>query len=122
MTEAAIQSNQSIDSTLESLSGVLAKTISAIRAVIPAESAPAGAPDPSADPSTVVRPLSHLKKLLEGDDAEASDFLLGARSTLSQVLTTAEVNSLYAHVGNFAYADALRSVAEITTRLSLTLE
>ena len=77
---------------------------------------------PNADPSTIVKPLSQLKKLLETDDGDASDFLLEARSVFSQVLTSAEIDSLSAHIGNFAYTDALRSVSEIASRLSLRLE
>jgi hypothetical protein len=41
---------------------------------------------------------------------------------LRQVLTFAEINSLSAYVGNFAYSDALRCVSEIAARLSLRLE
>jgi len=120
--EAAIDSNQSIGTALESLSCSLDLTIAAIRAALPADSAPTSTLSPTADPSTVVQPLSRLKKLLETDDGEASDFLLDARSVLSRVLTSAEIDSLSAHVGNFAYSDALRSVSEIAARLSLRLE
>jgi signal transduction histidine kinase/DNA-binding response OmpR family regulator/HPt (histidine-containing phosphotransfer) domain-containing protein len=120
--EAAIDSNQSIAPALECLSRSLSLTIASIRAALPADSAPASAPSPNADPSSVLQPLSHLKKLLEADDGDASDFLRESRPMLSQVLTAAEIESLSAHVGNFAYCDALRSVSEIVTRLSLRLE
>jgi two-component system, sensor histidine kinase and response regulator len=120
--EAAIDSNQSIAPALESLSRALDVTIASIRAAFPADSAPTNASSPNADPSILVQPLAHLKKLLETDDGDASDFLLEARPVLSQVLTSAEIDSLSAHVGNFAYSDALRSVSEIVTRLSLRLE
>jgi hypothetical protein len=66
--------------------------------------------------------LSRLKKLLETDDGDASDFLLDARPTLSQVLRPTEIDSLVIHVGNFAYSDALNSLSAIVARLSLTLE
>ena len=69
-----------------------------------------------------MEPLSHLKKLLETDDGDASDFLLDARPVLIQFLTPAETDSLFAQVGNFAYSDALRLVSEIAGRLSLRLE
>ena len=69
-----------------------------------------------------MQPLSQLKKLLEADDGDASDFLLDARSMLSQILTAAEIDALSSHVGNFAYSDALRAVSEIANRLSLRLE
>jgi two-component system, sensor histidine kinase and response regulator len=121
-TEAAIDSNDSIVPVLDSLSRSLDQTIAAIRAALPAESASNSTPSPNADPSTVVQPLAHLKKLLEADDGDASDFLLEARPELRQVLTSAEIDSLFAHVGNFAYSDALRSLSEIVTRLSLRLE
>jgi len=120
--EAALNSNQSIDPHLESLSRALGLTIAAIRTALPADSASASTPIQNADPSTVVQPLSHLKKLLETDDGDASDFLLEARPALCQVLTPAEIDSLSTNVGNFAYSDALRSVSEIAARLSLRLE
>jgi signal transduction histidine kinase/DNA-binding response OmpR family regulator/HPt (histidine-containing phosphotransfer) domain-containing protein len=120
--EAAITSNHSIVPALESLSRSLGLTIASIHAALPADAAPAGTPFPNADPSTVVQPLSELKKLLEADDGDASDFLLEARPTLSQVLTSSEIDSLSAHVANFAYSDALRSISEIAARLSLRLE
>ena len=120
--EEAIDSNDSVAPALDSLSRSLDQTMAAIRAALPAESASTSTPSPTADPSTVVQPLAHLKKLLETDDGDASDFLLEARPKLRQVLTSAEIDSLFAHVGNFAYSDALRSLAEIVTRLSLRLE
>ncbi len=120
--EAAIESNDSIAPALDSLSRALDLTIGAIRTVLPVESASAGISSPNADPDSVVQPLAHLKKLLEADDGDASDFLLDARPALCPVLTSAEINSLFTHVGNFAYSDALRSLSEIATRLSLRLE
>jgi signal transduction histidine kinase/DNA-binding response OmpR family regulator/HPt (histidine-containing phosphotransfer) domain-containing protein len=122
VAEAAIDSNDSVVPALDSLSRSLDQTIAAIRAALPVESASTSTPSPNADPSTVVQPLAHLKKLLEADDGDASDFLLEARPELRQVLTPAEIDSLFAHVGNFAYSDALRSLSEIVTRLSLRLE
>jgi signal transduction histidine kinase/DNA-binding response OmpR family regulator/HPt (histidine-containing phosphotransfer) domain-containing protein len=120
--EAATDSNCCIGSALESLSRSLDMTIAAIRAALPADSAAASTSSTNADPSTIVRPLSQLKKLLEADDGDASDFLLDARTVLSQVLTPAEIDSLSARVGNFDYSEALRSVSEIAARLSLRLE
>jgi signal transduction histidine kinase/DNA-binding response OmpR family regulator/HPt (histidine-containing phosphotransfer) domain-containing protein len=120
--EAAIDSKDSVAPALDSLSRALDLTIAAIRAALPAESASASNPSPNADSSTVVEPLTHLKKLLEADDGDASDFLLDARPALCQVLTPAEFDSLFAHVSNLAYSDALRSVSEIASRLSLRLE
>jgi len=122
VAEAAIDSDQSITPALESVSRSLDKTIAAIRTALPTDLAPASTPPPNADPSTIVKPLSQLKRLLEADDGDACDFLLEARSVFSQVLTSAEIDSLSAHIGNFAYTDALRSVSEIASRLSLRLE
>jgi CheY-like chemotaxis protein len=119
---AIIDSNDSVAPALDSLSRALDLTIATIRVALPAESASTSTPPPNVDPSAVVQPLAHLKKLLEADDGNASDFLLEARPELRQVLTPAEIDSLFAHVGNFAYADALRSISEIVTRLSLRLE
>jgi len=120
--EAAIDSNQSVAPALDSLSRSLDLTIAAIRAALPADPAPVNAPRSNADAATLVEPLSHLKKLLETDDGDASDFLLDARPVLIQFLTPAETDSLFAQVGNFAYSDALRLVSEIAGRLSLRLE
>jgi signal transduction histidine kinase/DNA-binding response OmpR family regulator/HPt (histidine-containing phosphotransfer) domain-containing protein len=118
--EAAIDSKQSVPPVLEELSRSLDATIQAIRTALPAE-APAAA-TARADPSTVAQPLAQLKKLLEADDGAASDFILGARSDLSKVLTAAEIDALADHVGNFAYSDALQTLSSIAARLSLRLE
>jgi signal transduction histidine kinase/DNA-binding response OmpR family regulator/HPt (histidine-containing phosphotransfer) domain-containing protein len=120
--EAAIDSNQPVGATLDSLSRSLDLTIASIRAALPPEPVPAHIPSPNADASTLVQPLARLKQLLEADDGDANDFLLDARPMLSQFLTPAEIDSLFAQVGNFAYSDALRSVSEIVGRLSLRLE
>jgi signal transduction histidine kinase/DNA-binding response OmpR family regulator len=118
--EATIGSNQSVSPALEALSHILDATIAAIRAALPAKST--AAPAARADPSTIAQPLAQLKKLLEDDDAQASDFVLDARPRLSRVLTAAEIDTLLKHVGNFAYAEALHSLSSIATRLSLSLE
>ena len=119
--EAAIESNQAIASNLESLARSLEKTIAAVRVSLP-HSPAAIAPSAHADASAVVPLLARLKKLLETDDGDASDFLLESRPLLAQVLLPTEVDSLLAHVGNFAYSDALHSLAGIAARLSLSLE
>jgi two-component system sensor histidine kinase/response regulator len=120
--EAAIESNNSVAPALDSLCRSLGLTIATIRAALPAESTSTSTPSPNADPSTIVQPLADLKKLLEADDGDAADFLLDARPALCQVLTSGEIDSLFSNVGNFAYSDALRSLSEIATRLSLRLE
>ncbi|HVM74476.1 MAG TPA: response regulator, partial [Candidatus Saccharimonadales bacterium] len=119
--EAAIDSNTDVDAALASLSALLELTVASIRSALPAEPTPIAAAS-NGDPSSVVAPLSRLKKLLAADDGEASDLLLELRPTLAAVLTPAEIESLSSHVGNFAYADALQSLTAIASRLSLNLE
>lgn len=116
--EAAITSNEPLDPALDALSDSLNAVMAAIRAALPPEST---TPD-NGDPSTAARDLAKLKRLLEADDGEASDFILDARPHLLQVLTTTETETLIGHVSNFAYADALQCISNITARLSLTLE
>jgi len=120
-TESAIDANAGVGPALSSLSTILDLTIAAIRAALPTEPL---APSHTAngDPTTVVAPLTRLKKLLQADDGEASDVLLELRPALANVLTSAEIDSLSTQVGNFAYADALQSLSSIASRLSLTLE
>jgi signal transduction histidine kinase/CheY-like chemotaxis protein/HPt (histidine-containing phosphotransfer) domain-containing protein len=120
--ESAIESNREIGPSLEILSNSLRSIVAAISAALPKEPARDGSTAASADPSTVKKPLEHLKKLLENDDGDASDFVVDSRPNLSKVLTAAEIDTLIGYVGNFAYADALRSVASIAARLSLKLE
>jgi len=119
--ESAIDSNSDVDSALASLSAILGLTVAAIHAALPAEPVPSS-PSANGDPQTVIAPLSRLKKLLAADDGDASDVLLELRPTLAGVLTPAELDSLSAHVGNFAYSDALQSLNNIASRLSLNLE
>jgi two-component system sensor histidine kinase/response regulator len=118
--EAAIQSNQSASDILEALSKSLDATTAAIRSALAAESRPPTAVD--GNPAAVAQQLARLKKLLESDDGDASDFVLDARPQLAKVLTPAELDGLVVQVGNFAYADALQSLSGIAARLSLTLE
>jgi len=120
--EAAIGSNQSIAPSLESLAHSLNLTVGAIRATLTNTPTEANVPSPFADASAVVQPLTRLKKLLETDDGDASDFLLEARPLLAQILLPSELDSLFADVGNFAYSDALHSLSGIAARLSLTLD
>jgi len=121
--ESAIESNSGVDSSLTSLSAILDLTVAAIRAALPPEPASTGAVTrANGDPLTVIAPLTRLKKLLQSDDGEASDFLLELRPKLAPILTPAELDSLSTYVGNFAYADALQSLSSIATRLSLNLE
>ena len=117
--EAALLSNEHVDYALDALSDSLNAVSAAIRSALPSESTPAPA---HGDPATAARDLAQLKRLLEADDGEASDFILDARPHLLQVLTAKETDTLIGHVSNFAYADALQCISNITARLSLTLE
>src|SRR5215813_2530139 len=100
--EAAIQSNQPASDVLEALSKSLDATTAAIRSALAMDSqAPTAV---NGDPATVAQPLARLKKLLESDDGDASDFVLDARPQLARVLTPAELDGLVVQVGNFAYA------------------
>jgi two-component system sensor histidine kinase/response regulator len=118
--EVAIDSKQSVSTAVDEMSFCLDATIRAIRAALPAETPDAG--KSNADPSSVIQPLMHLKKLLDTDDGAASDFILNAQSGLSKVLTAAEMEALSGQVGNFAYAEALQTLSNIAERLSFKLE
>src|SRR5262249_12355204 len=83
--EAAIQSNQSASDVLEALSKSLDATTAAIRSALAAQSQTPAAVN--GDPATVAQPLARLKKLLESDDGDASDFVLDARPLLARILT-----------------------------------
>jgi HPt (histidine-containing phosphotransfer) domain-containing protein len=120
--EYAIDSKQGVAPALETLSLNLHTTIASIHSTLRKELAPDSSVIPSANPSIVVQPLSQLKKLLESDDGDAADFVLNARADFCKVLTAAEIDAVIGHVGNFAYADALRSLSGIAARLSLKLE
>jgi two-component system sensor histidine kinase/response regulator len=121
--ESAIDSRkEEIPQALEDLSQSLDATVADIYAALPKEPAPKESTLVSANPSTVAQPLAQLKKLLTADDGDAADFILDARPNLSKVLTAAEIDTLIGHVGNFDYADALRSLSSIAARLALNLE
>jgi signal transduction histidine kinase/CheY-like chemotaxis protein/HPt (histidine-containing phosphotransfer) domain-containing protein len=117
--EIALATNHGVEEALVALRPSLDSVCSAIRVVLPCVSV---ASTVTADTATVTKPLTHLKNLLENDDGDAADFLLEARPNLSKVLTPAEIEELSLHVGNFAYADALRSLSSVASRLSINLE
>jgi HPt (histidine-containing phosphotransfer) domain-containing protein len=121
--ESAIDSRkEEIPQALEDLSQSLDATVANIYAALPKVPALKESTLVSANPSTVAQPLAQLKKLLAADDGDAADFILDARPNLSKVLTAAEIDTLIGHVGNFDYADALRSLSSIAARLALNLE
>jgi len=118
--ESRMRLKQSASTELEVLAQTLDTTIAAIRSSLPAELAAPNAA--TADAATVAGSLTRLKKLLEADEGEASDFILNARPQLLKVLTASEIDALTGQVGNFAYSDALQSLSRIAARLSLRLE
>src|SRR5690348_5597600 len=120
--EAAIESKQAIAPALEELSQSLNATIAAILRAVPAESPAADSATGIVEPAAAAQLLVRLKRLLEADDGEASDFILEVRPQLSKVLTPAEIDALIGHVGNFEYGDALKLLSTILARLSVTLE
>jgi two-component system sensor histidine kinase/response regulator len=118
--ETAIKTGQGIDNALASLSVDLAAAVGAIRAALPDEAATNGGG--SRDPTTVVAPLTQLKRLLESDDGEAADFMIDARSQLAGVLTPTEIETLSELVGDFNFDSALKCLSSIADRLSLRLK
>jgi two-component system sensor histidine kinase/response regulator len=117
--EAALTRRAGIENALSDLASALEETVAAIQTALPPEQAISAT---HGDPATVLKPLAQLKRLLSNDDGEASDFIIEARPTLSKVLTDIELNALSERVGNFDFAGALKSVSEISARLSLKLE
>jgi PAS domain S-box-containing protein len=119
--ETAIRTGQGIDTALTSLSVDLGAAVGAIRAVLPDEAATNGG-GMSRDPTTVVEPLTQLKRLLETDDGEAADFMIDARSHLAGVLTPTEIETLSELVGDFNFEAALKCLWSVADRLSLRLK
>jgi PAS domain S-box-containing protein len=120
--ETAIKTGQDINTALTSLSVALVAAVEAIRAALPEEVLTNGGGVASADPATVVEPLTRLKNLLESDDGEAADFIVDARPGLSGVLTRWEIETLIELVGKFDFEAALKCLTGIATRLSLSLK
>jgi two-component system sensor histidine kinase/response regulator len=120
--EAAIESKRGVARALEALSQSLNATIAAIRTAVPAESPARDSAVGAVEAAAIVQSLARLKRLLQADDGEASDFILEVRPQLSKVLPAAEIDALMSDIGNFAYGDALSSLSHIVARLSLTLE
>jgi two-component system, sensor histidine kinase and response regulator len=119
--ETAIKIGQDIDTALTSLSVDLGAAVGAIRAALP-EDVPTKGGGGARDPATVVEPLTRLKQLLESDAGEAADFITDARSNLSGVLTPTEIETLSELVGDFNFEAALKCLAAISDRLSLSLK
>ena len=121
MAEAAIRTSHGIDPALLSLSNDLAKSVRAIRAVL-SEEEPLNRGDAApTDLKAVTESLTRLKKLLESDDAEASDFIVEVSPHLSGVLNNTEIANLNELISEFNFAAALRCLSEINSRLKITL-
>jgi two-component system sensor histidine kinase/response regulator len=120
--ETAIKTGYRVPETLRSLSLALDPVLASIRTALPDGTAGNGSGAPSGDPAAVLEPLARLKKLLETDDGEAADFIVDAKSSLSGMLTPAEIKTLTERVGNFDFEAALRCLSGIASRLSLNLE
>jgi two-component system sensor histidine kinase/response regulator len=120
--ETAIKTGQGIDTALTSLFADLDAVIGAIRAALPKVVPTNGGGGASRDSAGVVEPLTQLKRLLESDDGEASDFMIDVRSNLSGVLTNTEIETLSELVGDFNFEAALKCLSAIADRLSLDLK
>jgi HPt (histidine-containing phosphotransfer) domain-containing protein len=120
--EAAIKRGQGIDTALSALATVLGGTVEAIGDALPVAAPTNGDGATSGDPSTVVEPLSRLKRLLESDDGEAADFIIDARPDLSGVLTGTELETLSELISDFNFEAALNCLSSIADRLSLNLK
>jgi HPt (histidine-containing phosphotransfer) domain-containing protein len=121
-TEAAIKHGRGVDISLSALATVLIGTVEAIRTALPEPTSANGGGAGAGDPSTVVEPLTRLKRLLESDDGEAADFIIDARPDLSGVLTGTELETLSELVGDFNFEAALNCLSSIADRLSLNLK
>jgi two-component system, sensor histidine kinase and response regulator len=120
--ETAIKTGQGMDTALTALSAELRTIVEAIQTTVAEEGG--GEMDGRAytDPSTVMEPLTRLKRLLESDDGEAADFIIDARPALATVLTGNEVEALSSLVGDFKFEAALDCISRIADRLSLNLK
>lgn len=119
--ESAIVSNSPVEPAPQFLATTLDSIIAAVRSTLPTEPAVASSAA-CMDSQALVPPRSRLKRLLASDDADASDFFPEIRPALAGILSSTELDSLSAHVGNFAYSNALKSLSSIASRLSIELE
>ena len=120
--EKEIQTGGTAPPGLDGMAASLRTTVQAIQSAFPNEAATASVPSAPVDPSSVVAPLSRLKKLLANDDGEAADFIVDAQAELAKVLTGSEIAALSTLVSNFDFNGALKCVSEIAARLTLRLE
>lgn len=120
-TEAALKAGGDVNGALESLATSLDAVVHAIRAALPSDELTNGA-SRAADPAVVSGPLIRLRELLRSDDAEAAEFIVNVRDTLSAVLSRDEIDTLAGHIDNFDFEAALKCLSAIGARLSLNLE
>jgi two-component system sensor histidine kinase/response regulator len=120
--EAAIKSGRDACTELRALARSLKTTLADLRAALAEEPDGNGANASSGDPASVQEPLLRLKRLLETDDGEATDFIVNERQRLMGVLTPAEIEALTDRVGEFEFESALNCLSGIAARLSLDLE
>lgn len=119
--ETALKASRSLDGELDTLSRSLKAVIEAVRAALP-EPASGGPAHEVKDRVAVQQWLIRLKRLLENDDPEVTFILAEAKPHLSQTLTLAEMRNLDSRIGEFDFGSALKCIASIGARLSLTLE
>jgi two-component system sensor histidine kinase/response regulator len=119
--ETSIKSGQKDSEAVASLCMELDRVLANVRAALP-DSAGNGAGRALSDPASVREPLIRLKRLLETNDGEASDFIMDAKAHLIGVLTPAEIKALADQVGNFDFDAALKSLSGIASRLSINIE
>ena len=120
-TEAAVRMGRDAEDTLRTLSLTLDPVVKSIQIALPAEIDGNGTKR-TGDPAALAGPLTRLRKLLESDDGEATDFMIEVKPQLAGVLTPAEVKALSDQVGNFEFDAALKCLSAIASRLSLNIE
>ena len=120
--EVAISTQSDVEPALGQMERTLFATVGAIQRILPAAERVESTPSGNGDPSSVLQPLSRLKKLLEADDSEAAEFIVAKRNSFSAVLNRTEIEALTRMVGDFDYESALRALSGIAGRLSLKLE
>jgi two-component system, sensor histidine kinase and response regulator len=119
--EAALKASRSLDGELDTLSQSLTAVVEAVRSALP-EPVSGGAAHEVKDRVAVQQWLIRLKRLLENDDPEVTFMLAEAKPHLSPTLTLAEMRNLDSRIGEFDFGSALKCIASIGARLSLTLE
>ena len=120
--EVAIKTQSEVEPALVEMERTLFAAVAAIQKTLPSAGKVELTLTGNGDPSIVLQPLSRLQELLEADDGEAAEFILGAQGSFSAVLSRTEIETLTRMVSDFDYESALRAVSGIANRLSLKLE